>query len=310
MITIQLADSRPGFSEGIACKEDAILTKVPTSPITEEFCICFFDCDYEEPVFYSDDGDEYKNDKTAFLFNLADSASTFEIKIVDPNGVETVMNDDTYGTFFDAGFNTEQPLKFGYLVDWKAVFDDLGLHGNYSVKVTITDFGTPIESESRTFKLMKFNEEIADGTVKIETTSEGVIQGGEDYRGMSWYQSIRIRGVLNAWTPNYEEENGTDNFNRPIQIEDRLFIDYNLEVYAVESPIYKKVIQDLMLSNVILISDYNLFSPEKNEETKGIRQVEITPRSVETGDDYSRTRRRTFIIPVRVKDPFIKRNYS
>ena len=103
--------------EGIATK---VVGKTTTNIKTKELndiCICdFIRCEYKEPVFASEDPEEYKKDYSDFLFKriiAADQVSIF----IEKNNIEIaeITNDD-YGVLYD-GFqngNEEQKLYYGF----------------------------------------------------------------------------------------------------------------------------------------------------------------------------------------------------
>ena len=80
-IFIQQPDPNPINLNYMAIKFEA--GGIPSIPVDRDidFCFCDFECDYTELALVDIGGEEWKNDKTAFLFRLLDPADTGEFKI-------------------------------------------------------------------------------------------------------------------------------------------------------------------------------------------------------------------------------------
>ena len=143
MILSEITPGKQMLLGGISCRTPAKVIQLPT--IETIVCPCNFvtKCDYEEFAFASptEPTNAHKNDFKSLLVTLLDTSSTYSFTLVSSNGTETDLDDDTYGVLFDKGFNTSQPLKVGFQVNWLKVYNALG--GDvYTIKVKQTDFET------------------------------------------------------------------------------------------------------------------------------------------------------------------------
>lgn len=275
-IVTDLGNSRPMNFGGFACGTSSALVVIPKEPVEIDFCACDFACDYIELALYTTGAGktERNSDKTSILFNLSSNTSSFLIKLINKNtGVETVLNDDTYGTFYDTG-DLSQELKAGYIIDWELVGTLLG-NGTYFISITLTDFGNPITSESHLYKCAPYSDKLADGTVKIVTTNEGIIEGGEDYDGITWSRAVRFDGFFGSPSFSLETSDYEDNDRNWNQNQDRINITYNLSTDLLPSGVSNQLILNDILANRILIYDYNLLNTELFDG------LEVRPESIE-----------------------------
>lgn len=275
-ITVDLSNDRPMLFGGFACGTSSPLVTIPRAPSEIDFCSCNFSCEYIELALYTSGGtkSERNSDTTSVLFNLASNTSTFEIKLINKStGQETVLNDDTLGTFYNAG-DLSQPLKVGYIIDWQLVGTVLG-NGTYQISITVTDFGNPITTESHLYKCTPFSDIIADGTVKVVTTNQGIIEGGEDYDGITWSRSVRFDGFFGRPSFTIETTDYEDNDRRLNQNQDSIGITYNLSTDLMPSGVSNQLILNDILANRILIYDYNLLNTEVFEG------IEVRPESID-----------------------------
>lgn len=248
-------------------KIDVVTTTVPTQQ--EEICVCVAqDCDRNLDVYASlTDNSERANDKTSFLFRVMTANDTFTMKLYKNNLEIAILDNNNFGTFYnlgtlDSGLVSDQALYFGYLINWQQV---LNLHGvgEYYIETELTLFGAPITITSEKYKLYIYSEEAADGSVRIVTRQNGNIESNPfNYTGMNWYQQIRIKGQL--W--NKQSEYITDTYftsNRTItQIQDSIEHTYDLQIEFVQASVSKFIIENNLLANEILISDYNVANTE------------------------------------------------
>lgn len=304
MITLQATNDLPGLSTGFSCTQPSTQARFPTPERVKEFCLCDFDCAYKERVFYDDDQSEgYRNDKTAILIDLMDESSTFEFVLHLPNGNEVILNNNDYGTFYDTEFNEKQPLKAGYLIDWHKVHEQTGINGEYYYTVNIDNYGVPSSFDSHVYILSKFDEFLADNTVKIESVNSGAILNGLDFRGMNWYRSVRLPGKINSYGLEFERVENIDRLTRkPIQVQETTIINGLIQLYPVPSSIAIPLLENDMLSNDLKISGYDLF------EFKEYVQLPIIKTNIENGPDQYRTSLRSFEISFREALPRVKRN--
>lgn len=228
---------------------------------TNDICICdFVDCEYIENVFGKVGGEDYQQDKTDFLLKRFISTDTVELKLLKNRQEIAVLDDNTLGELID-GFpegTEEQQLYYYYLLDWTLVLQNFG-SGYYSVEITLNVLGSEIKEESRTFFLLPFDDLSADATVKIESFQNGNIIGSQfDYTGLNLYQSIRIPGRFGNPTPEYETSRYITQQQEFKQIKDTMSRVWDLNTYLISWEVAEKLIYNKLLSNRILISDYNI----------------------------------------------------
>ncbi len=301
MIVSQQPDSNPGESAGFSCKQDVPAVSFP--PPQSEICPCLFDpCDYLEKAFYNLDDvtDSYTNDKTAVLFELMDDTSAYTITLNAPNGDKLSITDDTYGQLFDTGFNDAQLLKFGYLFDWVKVFQATGLNGIYSITIAVDNFGFIFEQTTRKFNVSSFDTISAFKTVKIETTSTGCILNGEDYSGMSWYQSTRVPGKWGQLKVLMDKLKYENSSYKDEQIRVRMDFEYTLELGFMPQDPAVPILKNELLATKMFITDYNTANFEN------YNQIQVSPQSVENKQHFAYTAKRGFTILFKNVKPLIK----
>jgi len=260
---------------GFACGTQSSLIKIPLPKVEVDFCSCEFACDYIEPALYSSvDKTARNSDTTSILLELSAASSTFEIKLINKStSVETILNDDTYGQYFGQG-DLEQPLKVGMIIDWELVGTGIG-NATYQVSVSVTNFGDVVTELSHLYRCAPYSDIVADGTVKIITVNEGIIDGGVDYDGMSWTRSVRFEGKFGLPSFSLETTDYEDNSRNWNQNQDRIDITYKLSTDILPSNISNQLILNDTLANQILIYDYNLLN------TEVFNGVDVRPVSID-----------------------------
>lgn len=236
--------------------------RIPSTPTLG--CVCIAqDCERNSYVYAdTQDSDSRRNDKTSFLFKLFSANDTIDIKLFKDDVEIGFLNNNTYGTFYPMGSLSngvpEQDFYVGYLIDWVNVLTAHGT-GQYSIKATYTQFGSPVEFESVKYKLYNFDEYQADGSVRLVSYQNGNIESDEfNFTGMNWYQQIRFNGIL--WNKQSEFiEDSYFSSNRTItQIQDSIKNTYTLQIEFVQDSVSKYIIENNLLANEILVTDYNL----------------------------------------------------
>ena len=236
--------------------------RIPETP--EAGCECIAqDCERNSYVYADDiNTGSRENDKTSFLFKLFSSSDTIDIKLFKNDIEVATLNNNNYGTYYPIGSLSsgiaEQDFYVGYLINW---LDVLVLHGvgQYTIKAEYTQFGSPVSFESVKYKLIRFSEYQADGSVRLITYQNGNIESNEfNFTGMNWYQQIRFNGIL--WNKQSEFiEDSYFSSNRTItQIQDQIKNTYNLQIEFVQDSVSKFIIENNLLANQILITDYNI----------------------------------------------------
>lgn len=253
MIREILTNTNPMYLTGGTTKVIAPCYDFPKDAANVEFCSC--ECDFAEYAFYSDDQAEHKNDQTSVLIRRVAAAETFAFKLVKNGVTVATVDSDFYGKFWDFG-DLVYPYYSGILIEWKKVFDDLG-NGDYQILVERTFGANTTQSFSHVYMVRPYSAEIAKGTVKIETYQNGNYVLSETFRGMQWYQSIRLNGRLWNKQPKLKTTEYINNGRQHGQVWDEINNSYTLEVQAVPSFIGNEVVYGRMLANEIYLTDYN-----------------------------------------------------
>ena len=287
MIIRQLNNGSPmSINSGMAIKKDYVSIKPPTAGNANDFCYCDYECEESMLVFYSNDGLDYKNDKTSILFRRYGDSDTVTMKLFK-NGIElTIFGDNTYGIYYPQIINALPYAEayVGYLIDWKKVFNEHGT-GDYQIKTSLIQLGAESEVISPIYQLMQYSDELADGTVVFESWQNGnIISSAFDFTNINWYSAIRIQGKFYASGETFEtDEYLTQNYQRK-QLQDKIVDNYTLETNLIPRSFSKQISQQGILADKILVTDYNLF----NEEI--LRQIQVRPKEI-TKDNYSQIRK-------------------
>lgn len=274
--------------------------------VRETFNINDYDCCYEELAFAdpNDPQNGYKNDKTALLFYLSLPTDSVTIKLFkDCQEVATLDNSNTYGTFFGLNYWGDS-TRVGYLVDWLLVYNAFG-SGLYHFEADRLIINQNSQLTTHTYRLDVFDEYKADGTVKMVTFTKGYIEGGVNYGGynINWRQEVRFNGHFGKSKPILETDNYQTTNRTVTQIKDQIVTDYTLSIEPIPINIFKPLIYDKLLANEILISDYNLFNPEKFDN-KG-----VVPTEIVDSQEYVRSANKSFTVQFRDRiQNIIKRN--
>lgn len=266
-------------NNGLAAMLDALKINPPAAGVVNSVCVCR--CEYTEKVF-SEAGavvNLANNDKTAMLFTKQITADTISIYLCY-GSTRTLITDDTYGSFYPAGYFSLKPLYVGFLADWNKIYNALG-GGTYWFEIEKTIIGAATTTYSIYYDLKLYSDRAANKTFRIETYNTGVILSSQfDYAKMltelpnGWYQSYRIGGKLLPKVPKLTTDNYYDQSNNLMQIQDKVTDDYELETIPIPESISNQLIYDNLLANKTLLSDFNIF----NEEV--IRQISLYPTEI------------------------------
>lgn len=305
MIISELPDTRTMALRGWLTIDFTLGIELKKSRPTIDFCTCSYICDYEELtlVWPQDITDEYRNDYRSVLVTLLDASSTYSFKIIASDGTEIPLVNNDYGKLFDVGFNTVQPLKAGYRIDWYLVYDQFG-PGKYQIEVSQTDFGNTVTSLSHTFNVQLFDELRSNLTVKLEWIQKGAILNGEDYGGMSWPNMVRLRGRFGSVAPEYEINRLIDSFQRDVDIQTTKYNRYTLTTQTLPDFIGDELTDNAVLTDEIFVSVNDIFN------YKQYRKLPVTfDSSVELGEDYATNNRKLFTVSFKDVLSLQKRNF-
>lgn len=269
--------------EGLAVKFTAPPITAPKPASVTEFCYCNLECEYEEFAFYSEDGLAEKNDSSQFLFAKKKASDSIICELYKDDSLIAEINDDTYGKIY-SGFTTK-PLYKGYSVDWKKVADQHG-NGRYNLLFKLDVLGNEFEIKTHYYKVLAFNQFLADKTVKIETFQNGNIIGSEfDFTDLlpdGWYNSVRINGRFGQRKPVFEKDVVADGRYIDYQIQSKIYSEWILEARNINSYIADRLFYRDITANRILITDYNLIAHDKYV------QIDVVPEGNESVDYENR----------------------
>jgi len=274
----EIPDSLP-YPEpyGMACFYTAEKLKAPKQLDAVPYCYCNLSCDVSEKVFYSNDGDSRKNDKTQYIATKSISSDTIIFELWK-NGKKLGNISNTYGTYW-ASFGVGN-LYTGYEIEWKKVNTAHGT-GRYNIKQVSTIIGITTTVESRTFELMLYSDILADKTVKIESWQTGNIIGSpfnfENLRKNGWLQQYRIKGFFGEKSPVLELDNYMNPQYEHVQIQAKIIKEYTLRSKYINAEVANDLFYTNMLANKILITDYNILN---NERFTQVDLIPIEPTSV------------------------------
>lgn len=256
---------------GTSASSDYFSTKRINVPILyprnineSTFCTCIKQCVPALPVFTDQlGGDFYKNDYFSMYMNLIPSGSVV-FKIVSSDGTETTVTDDTYGRL-----DTEDDVYYFYRVDWYKVWDNLGYDTYYLSLENKLGSGVVIQKEvSPKFKLQRYSDRIAHGTVRIESLQSGILLSNTKYLGANngktpqFEQMIRFRGSL-SYSGNIIQNDDLqlNNTSRSLmQIKDQSFPEYKLTIALVSGLQIARTLFDYLFANNVNVSDYNVYN--------------------------------------------------
>ena len=272
MIIIQVPNDKPQDETGQYVAQEVVVKQIPEQPL-DPFCLCtlgFYECNYEEWAFYGGNND-FENDYTTFYVNKVDPSDTVEFVLVDVRTrAEYVLdgsNVSDYGEYFET---QDYAGIYVYFDTLKNAFPDLE---KISFKIKQNVFGSDVESQTHDYYLMRWNPELADGTVRIETINNGRIESGNDYNQIDWKRSTRIAGHFGNENPSISVDNYQDGERTIKQIQDSIENEYTLETELIPNQIFRMLVFNDLLANEIIISDYNIF----NANYKGIS---VTPQNI------------------------------
>lgn len=241
---------------------------IPASPVAQ--------CCSKTTFFASTPSDDVlKNDKTSFLWVLSPLVSAAEMTLqkADANGtfvdVQT-LNDNDYGTFYPLNFNSDDDNRkyIGYLLDMRLVILDDGA-GLYRVKnVIVTILGNK-SLYSNEFCLAEYSPALINGTVRIETYTNGIrgAAGSQtdfiDFNSINWYNQIRLSGMFGFTSSEYTREEVEYNNGQKQWVVDEQKEKYILKLKPIEQATRNFVKTDILQADEIIVTDYNNTNPDE-----------------------------------------------
>lgn len=248
-------------------------------------CFCKHDICLPALADLSDDN-LFKNDFYSFIISTsASSTVTGTLIKINHDGSETpyIITNDDYGTFYPLG--TLRADVWGFKLEWRKVATLLKFgRFKFNLKVETPFLRSIFDEDTPCFELQPWSCEAEHGTVRLETTQKGYIQDGFDFRGLQvppstsdffWKQQIRTYGLLSRKTIT-ETDSIPDTQFRERQIQTRTSRTWDLRLDWMRGVTTDFLTRELLLSNPILVSDFNQFNVDK------YRNIEL--KYLETGD--------------------------
>lgn len=267
----------------ITLADDPTLPGPELSAVNEKIGICPFVLPVLAVNGVSDD--PVRNDKVSFYygFNAAVVTVVLELWKCGAKAPVDTLTDNTWGEFFAKGFHNYDGKDYGgYLLDFNLVIQHIdGGEGNYFIKGTVTGITGAVKYiYSKNFCLKEYTDARADKTVKIEWYHNRIIGSTEDdydrvsYKGLNWYNSLRLpESFFGRPRFEYTEEE--------TQYQDGEYdeVDYSHDVYyellCARLPwhVHNCIRNDVLMSDVILVTDYNLLNPIKPIIQKSVKRA-------------------------------------
>lgn len=278
MITGDFSNTNPTELVGYLDKMVGVAISAPTArvepnialQIPETCCICL-------GVFGGGTG--YQNDKTTFFYKRAISSDTITLKLKKDGVQVATITDNTYGTYYDFGTwtaHTGQEHYKVFIIDWDLVYTGLG-EGVYEIDADHVIIGDSYTETSQQFRLHQYSDYRADGTTVFQWTQNGRIRGAEyNYQDMNITQYIRVDGRFASWNPSLEKDEVIYSNYERIQVQDEIINSYEFESRLVDSVISKLLINDMMLADEIIVSDFNIFNHRQDYVGLRLRQDEVS----------------------------------
>tara|TARA_R110000787_G_scaffold177330_2_gene289322 strand:+ start:270 stop:1193 length:924 start_codon:yes stop_codon:yes gene_type:complete len=307
MILSEITAGKQMILGGVSCRTPSKVIQLPT--VEDLICSCEFvssSCNYEELAFAypTNELDTYRNDFKSILITLLDASSSYEFFLVDSNDVEIPLLDGVHGTLYGLGFNTLQPLKVGFRIDWLKVFNLLS--GDiYKIRIKQTDFENTIVVDSHSIKLMQFSELASQDTTKIQTTQKGVYLSGEDYEGMNWVNMNRIVANFGNEKQQTEISRLKDGNYQDFDIQNEYYYQYTLETNLLPSPIADFLLNSDIKTDEILISNYDVYAYRQYRDLPVIHEG-----TIDASDDYATNINKRFTITFNDSITNLKRNFQ
>lgn len=269
----------------------------------------FAECCYSNIVFGDlSDTDPYKNDFTSVYYKRQTPSDTVTYDIIGASTGTTTLVDGTHGVLYAYG-GAEQPDLSYFKVEWRKILSTIG-EDVFTIRMNLTIGGVSVTKDSLvTYDLKQFSQTLADNTVRIDGKMDGKLEKIDtDFKNTGYENSVRVQGYFGDAQANWEEDsvvfsskNGQKYYDSQITMsnsEDYLFKAYNIPECVIR-PLYKEI----LFSNQLFISDYNLnnhsylfeLQPVKLKEDNG-REYQVFNRGVNinlTFEDRTKDNRKT-----------------
>jgi hypothetical protein len=269
MIVTEQANTTPyPFESGNAVREQGII--IPSLPTdeTKDFCNCDYECNYKELVFSGDASKWWENDKTTLKAQKLIESDTVAIKMYKNGVLTATITDETYGEFKDTWFDEIGRRYTTFIADWNLIYNAFS-HGEYYFEIDTTIIGTASIKTTHVYLLRAYSDELADGTVRIETVQNGnITRNSFDYSGMDLYFSKRIKGYIDKLEPKLTINNYENTARQLRQISDKATDQYELSTWLLPESVGRELLYEDLLANSFKVTDYNRFNERVSRRTE------------------------------------------
>jgi hypothetical protein len=224
-------------------------------------------CDYKLPVFasLSNPTDNYKNDIKGLFAKKSNFITDINFFLIDCDGNEYPLNDNTFGTLFPFGSFTYEPDLKIYQIRWNSVLSLRG-PGCYQIKRQVTTIrGGEINFYSCFYDLQPYECEAVEGTIRVESLhNEYNEQLGINFKDINFIDHIRFSGYFGFEQPIHDSTMfvGTNNKKKTNQI------DLKSEFTLTSKLVPHKCVTDPLwnfhfMASELFVSDYNVYNHRK-----------------------------------------------
>lgn len=249
---------------------------------TDDLCNC---CDADRNFIQLalsnvDDSDPLQNDYLSLLYEVPLTSSTITLtlqKFTTGGWINKATLNSTYGTVYNVGIFSDNPLFGGYKLAWRtilAAFEE----GLYRVKTVASGLTSNTTTYSVIYCLKPYSIYSADRTIRFEWNNNGFISQSDDdfvltdFGNINWQEMIRLTGNFR-----YDKDEQTiieNSFYSGNSLEIERVRDLTNPRYKFQSGFYPDWIHSKLKnyafkSNSLIVTNYNRLS-KHNYERKAI----------------------------------------
>lgn len=249
------------------------------------------DCCFELPLFADlASSNPFRNDVTRFIRGYEESTTAVTldlVKISDPNQADIPLTDDTYGEFFDFGFfeDNEGNKYISYRVDWRTVLAAFG-GGTYQIRTTeVKIIGDPQNTFDFAYCLSNFTSKGADGTIRFEVESSGLIGDRFDVKKRiafpdGFQTQIRVPGFFGSKFNDFETEQTKFIDESLSDIKNRRLEKYKIHLDLIPQEVHDFIEGEILQATLTSITDYN-----RNNKKRYLSTPVMNPSEYKPGDN-------------------------
>jgi hypothetical protein len=233
---------------------------------------------------------EYNNDKSSVIwfYDNGYTGAAMELEQLVSGTWTKIADliDDTYGTFYDYGFftndNTEKAM--GYLIDWNLMLVAFG-QGKYRVKTVETGILGNTNKYSLEWCLWTHTPDRAEGTVRIDWWLNGILGDSEndrltrDFGALDWFNEIRLPSAyFGDTTSTYEKEYIRYQNGNQVWIKDERKREYRLEIGRIPNYLHELLSGEVFQADATSLTDFNINNAVQNIDTYIKLSSDYAPR--------------------------------